>query len=365
MRRLKVVGLLDTSSQNPGDAYTHRVISLLEGLREDGHETSLLYLQDRGATRPSFRRSFNGRFFRDELLAADVIHAANCTPAAAAIRAVGGRVPVIFDVHGDVPAEARLFWEAHHSRSALIDMWTMPVADRVARRGAAALLVVSNPLRELYLKAGVPPERIFLVRNGVDLSLFSPTRVPTAKLPIIGYAGATQVWQGLPMLLDAFAGWHGGLKLRVIGFQPADAALKAQFASQLGDRADLHDAMPRENMIELLRECHALVIPRKSHPAVRVAMPTKFGEYAALGRPLLLTDVDEMASFVRQYECGWVADPTPAGLRSAFDRVVAAGDDCLAQMGANARRVAEEICNWDRIREDYRKAIEFAVGPFG
>ena len=52
-----------------------------------------------------------------------------------------------------------------------------------------------------------------------------------------------------------------------------------------------------------------LAIPRQAHPALRVALPTKFAEYLALGKPVIVSDVDETADLIRLHQCGLVAEP--------------------------------------------------------
>lgn len=355
---MKIVGLLDAVSQEPDNAYRHRVHKLLEGARARGHETSCLYLQDRGVKRPTFMRARNGKRFREELLQADVIHAANIVAAVAAGLAVGDRVPILFDVHGDVPAEARMRWTEQRSRTDLIDSLSLPYLDRKARKVATAFLVVSTPSLDDYMRFGVGRERLFLVRNGVDLEQFAASPVPTGTPIRLGYAGGMQVWQGLPLLLEGFAASAADALLRVIGFSPETEGLRNAFAGRLGGRAELFDAMPRAEMICSLRECQALVLTRPPHQAVRVAMPTKFGEFAALGRPVLVADVDETATFVREYGCGWVAEPTPEGVAAAIATVAQATPEELSAMGMNARHMAEGLFAWDLLCDQYCHALE-------
>jgi glycosyltransferase involved in cell wall biosynthesis len=40
-----------------------------------------------------------------------------------------------------------------------------------------------------------------------------------------------------------------------------------------------------------------------------MAFPTKFAEYVATGRPVIVTNVDETANFVQKFDCGFVCQP--------------------------------------------------------
>lgn len=355
---MKVVGLIDAHSSNPGDAYTHRVLMLLEACRLRGDEVSVLYLQDRGRRRPNFARMWNGPLFREELLRADVIHAANLIATVAAGLAVGNKTPILFDVHGDVPAEAKMLWSDRHTRTDLIDVLSLPWLNRSARRMASGFLVVSTPSQEDYLGYGITPDRIFLVRNGVDLEQFSPTPLPHGNPLMIGYAGSMWAWQGLPLLLSGFEASKTSARLRVIGFSKESRGLENAFRERLADRAELYDSMPRDQMIAMLRACDALALTRPPHQAVRVAMPTKFGEFAALGRPVLVNDVDETADFVRKFQCGWVAKPEPRSIAATIGALATTPPEALDEMGRNARRMAEELFSWDVLRSQYLSAVD-------
>ena len=73
-------------------------------------------------------------------------------------------------------------------------------------------------------------------------------------------------------------------------------------------------------MINLLE---SVAIEGRSGSAAEWLSATKFAEYAALGRPILVTDVDETANFVRNYRCGFVSDPHPANLAKTLSEASA------------------------------------------
>jgi len=81
--------------------------------------------------------------------------------------------------------------------------------------------------------------------------------------------------------------------------------------------------------------------------------PCKFSEYLALGRPIIVCDVDETARLVRQHHCGLVSEPSPAALAETIRAASNFTQVELNQMGQNARRLAEREFSWDDIGRKY------------
>src|SRR6185369_9658113 len=80
-------------------------------------------------------------------------------------------------------------------------------------RRVAALVVISQGLRDEAVRRHVAPERIFHVANGVDTAAFQPL-VPDADLlrthalaghVVLGYVGFFFADEGVDILLRAFA----------------------------------------------------------------------------------------------------------------------------------------------------------------
>jgi glycosyltransferase involved in cell wall biosynthesis len=113
-----------------------------------------------------------------------------------------------------------------------------------------------------------------------------------------------------------------------------------------------------------LRSVAVFIIPRISHPALRHAFPTKFAEYAAMGRPIMVNDVDETADFVRKYDCGFVSDPSPEAMARTMEEVAKISSETLAEMGNHARSMAEENFSWQKIGDEYATLVRDIVARF-
>ena len=200
----------------------------------------------------------------------------------------------------------------------------------------------------------IPVHRIGLVRNGVDLELFDrPPRNPTDGF-IVCYAGGFQSWQAIDNLVSAVELLpKDHVRLKIIGFTEHHADLKSSIAGRLGDRVELVNRVTQKELVSHLAAADVLISPRVRHRATEVMFPCKFAEYLALGKPVIVCNVDETARLVRQHHCGLVSEPGPAALAETIWAASNLTRAELNQMGQNARRLAERELSWDDIGRKY------------
>lgn len=345
------------------DAYNTRLAGLRKGLESLSVQTELLSLRTMRFSRPHLLFALNARTIARRAQGYDVIHAGDAgATVAAAAASLWHPHRVIFDVHGDELQEARVEWQAQPMpRRAYLVLQAM-LLTALARRLADVLLVVSEPFRHRYQEKGIPAERIVLVRNGVDTSVFKPAPSRNNGPVRVCYAGGFQAWQAIDVLVDAFTQTADDrLHFHLIGFSPQDRSLKANIAARLGNHATLEDWLPTHDLIERLGQADVLIIPRTEHPAMRGGCPSKFAEYLAMGKPLIVTEVDETAKFVQQYHCGLVCEPTADSLARSIRQVATRNEYERKVMGQNARQLAETVFDWHIIARHYLGALQEVV----
>jgi len=354
--------VLFLSNQPAGlvSAYTTRMEGLRRGLESLGIQSGWLSLRALRFSRPHLLFALNSRVIARHAQDYDVIHAGDAgATVAAAAASTGHRQLVIFDVHGDELQETQLEWRAQPTLRGLYLRLQARLLTAMASRLADKLLVVSEPFRQRYQEKGIPPDRIVLVRNGVDTSVFKPVASRDNGRLIVCYAGGFQAWQAIDVLLDALAQTADDrLRFHLIGFSPQDRSLKAKIAARLGSHANLEDWLPTEHLAERLGQADVLIIPRTQHPSMRGGCPSKFAEYLAMGKPLIVTSVDETAQFVRQYHCGVVCEPTAGGLARAIGQAATWSERERRVMGHNARQLAETVFDWRVIARDYLRVLQ-------
>jgi glycosyltransferase involved in cell wall biosynthesis len=320
-------------------------------------EAGFLYMGDQVRPEPALLSPLQFTCLLPRLQNYDVIHAGTAA-AAYPFSFFRERFParLVHDMHGhSSEMSLKLRHEEHKLKGSFRLLQALFIEEMTIHR-ADYHLVVSRPLLHRLLAHRVPVEKTLVLRNGVDVQLFRTGESPRGEVFTVCYAGDYQTWQGIDLLIEA-----GRLlpdrdvKFRFIGFRQTSNHLRwrEKIMRILGPRAELVDRVPQRELIGLMHSADLLVLPRPYHQATRVAMPTKFAEYIALGKPVLVTDVDETARFVREHRCGLVSPPTASGLAQAILKARDLGRDRLKLMGERARRLAESTFAWEVICQEY------------
>ena len=354
---MRVLFLSSEHRTNGHTAYGHRLARLMTALSQQGVETDFLSLRDHGVRRPILAQPLALPFIQRKLAAADFIHAGGNAGYTSGLLRSFTRASIVQDIHGDSLSEAKIKWS--NQRDARSAYWVLQatIADAITYRFGDRFAVVSRPLRaKLTQEHGIARDKIGIVRNGVDLATFKPRARPgrSGLGFVVAYAGGFQHWQGIENFVRAAELISdASIRFKIVGFGPGDAKLRNSFAERLGRRAELVDRVERDELVAQLSDAHALIIPRPDHAAVEAAFPTKFSEYIALGRPVIVSDVDETASLVRRHRCGLVAQPTPRSIADTIALASRLSPDELDAMSRNGRALAEREFSWPEIGRRY------------
>jgi len=354
---------LSAAESSDQSAYTHRVVQLAECLKRHSVACDLFHIPDHPPLDTETTASLFMPWRLRTLRSYDVIYCGAqeagqtlffCRPLL--------RMPVVLDVHGDVVAQSELAHEIESQGKNRSASLRVRMIHRMAMSCADHFLTVSTFQTDTFLREGIPAGKISLVRNGVDLESFQTVPFPARPRFTFGYMGDFQSWQGIDNLIRAFQLVNDPtLKLLLVGFRECDSDLKERFRSAFGARVELVDRTDRSTLVQLVRDVAILVIPRIDHQAIRHAFPTKFAEYAAMGRPIVVNSVDETTEFVKRYDCGFVSSPSPESMADTMLRAAATDVRTLAAMGRRARIMAEENFSWERIGEAYFQAVRALV----
>jgi len=223
----------------------------------------------------------------------------------------------------------------------LIPQYRLPRAMILwAARTAAAMITVSRSLKDGLARLGVPPERITVLRNGVDLDLFRPTerqatreRLGLRKTTLLS-VGHLIERKAHHLAVGALA-LLPGMELVVIGDGPELGALRvlAQRAG-VADRVRFLPAMRQEELRQYYGAADALILASSREGWANVLL-----ESMACGTPVIASNVGGAAELVTAPAAGVLFESrTPAGLAEAARKLFSAYPD----RGAT-RRHAEQF----------------------
>jgi glycosyltransferase involved in cell wall biosynthesis len=215
---------------------------------------------------------------------------------------------------------------------------------------ASVVLTVSSELKQLIASTGIPPERIEVVPNGVDTTLFQPDgtseRNGFGDRIVVGFVGSLKPWHGLDVLARAFTevAKDPHFHLFVLGTGP-EARLISSLAERHPGQVTLKAGVPHEDVPAHLRAMDITVAP---YPPLEpfYFSPLKVLEYMAAGRAIVASRKGQISELVRHGETGLLVDPGNASqLAQTIERL--GFDPALRErLGRQAREVALREHRW-------------------
>ena len=300
----------------------------------------------------------------------DILHAhspvLNAIPALRVGRELG--IPVVYEV--------RAFWEdaaVDHGSTAegSLRYRLTRRLETHALRQAAHVFTICEGLRGDIVARGIPPTKVTVIPNAVDIDKFEPSGTPDVALKaslglagatVLGFIGSFYAYEGLDLLLAALPSLlakRPDLRVLLVGGGPQDAALKAQ-AQQLGvaDKVVFTGRVPHAEVGRYYDLVDVLCYPRHRMRLTELVTPLKPLEAMAQGRLLVASDVGGHKELIRDGDTGMLFR---AGRADALAQAVLgllAQRERWPQLRANGRRFVETQRNWARSVALYRAPYE-------
>ena len=299
----------------------------------------------------------------------------NALPALRVGRELG--IPVVYEI--------RAFWEdaaVDHGTYAQ-DSWKYKLVrwmeGRVCRR-ADQVTVLCQGLKEDLIRRGIPAGKLTVVYNGIDPADFQ-RREPDAEYyqtwkvagkNVIGFIGSFYRYEGLDLLVDAFArlaASRSDVVLLLVGGGETETRLKAQIQRlKLEDKVILPGRLPHDRIPGVYALMDILVYPRYSMRLTELVTPLKPLEAMAMGKALVASDVGGHRELIHHGQTGLLF---PAGdmvaLAEMLDRLMN-DPEARKHMEEQESVWARREHSWDKTTaiyaEVYARALENrSAGP--
>lgn len=192
-------------------------------------------------------------------------------------------------------------------------------------RSAKLITVVTEGKRERLLERGIPAEKIYVISNGVDISLFDeeanrplPEKVEkllSTNAFVFTYAGVFNPAQGLDVILDAAArlkSMHPDLYARsiflMIGGGSRNNHLQKRVENEGLDRVHFVGIQPRSTVFGAISRSFANLVTLTKRPETHT-VPSKIYEALASGRPTLISSAGEPVEIIEKAHGGLASPP--------------------------------------------------------
>ena len=233
------------------------------------------------------------------------------------------RFKLIYDMHSSLPQQLTNF---EFTKSRLL-IGAFRWLEDTSLATADIVIAVCPDLRDYALKVGTAPAKVHLIENSIfeDVRVRVPSSAagngavqePVRFGPgqrVILYAGTFEVYQGVELLVEAFARVSRELpeaRLLLVGGSAAQVRKVEALVHfhGLGDRCVLTGHLPRRAAADYTRSADVLVSPRIHGTNT----PLKIYEHLASGRPMVATAIWSHTQVLDESVCRLV-EPDPASL---------------------------------------------------
>jgi colanic acid biosynthesis glycosyl transferase WcaI len=176
-------------------------------------------------------------------------------------------------------------------------IWLAQCFERLCLKRFDRIVTISHKMAERIKEKGVAQERLFVVRNWVDLERIKPAGISVSyrdelNLPrnafVVLYSGNLGPKQGLTVVVEAARRLRGiqNLLFVIAGDGPSKASLIAAAAGL--DNVRFVPFQPREKLGQFMSLCNLHVLPQLAM-AGDLVLPSKLGAMLASGRPIVVT----------------------------------------------------------------------------
>lgn len=264
-------------------------------------------------------------------------------------------VPWILETNG------LYFDEAKTERKSLVLTGAARRLEISAYRRCDALVCVSEALKELVVKeAGIGPEKILVVPNGVDTAFFDPAlHAPKREFAgfTVGFVGTLLAWQGVDRLLAAVSELNGvGLPIHVtiVG----DGAARGEW-ERLAQNLGIGEVVRftgRVSSDEVPGYISGFDAGFSGHKELKIGTmyhsPLKLYEYLSMGKPVIASAFDDAHRLLSGTNAGFLFAPGDLeGLKRALQEAYHARSS-FAQASPLIREEIVRHHSWEaRVRE--------------
>ncbi len=276
------------------------------------------------------------------------------------------RRPFVFEVR-DIWPEAAVALGVLKAGS--LPTWLLSRFADLCYRRAERVVVISPTMKAFLEENAAAAGKISVIPIGSDLDILYEskgvwrTRLNGADKCWIAYSGAHGLANELDRVLDAAALLRNrpDIEFLLVGDGRQKPRLMARAEREQLRNVRFLPPVSRQELGAILAEVDACILCLGVNRATAPALPNKFFEYLAAGKPILVNFPSDAASVVANARCGMsVAHSDPQALASAV--ACLAGDPGLvARMGQEARHLAASIFDRRSMAERFERLLLDAV----
>nr|WP_299386084.1 glycosyltransferase family 4 protein [Allomuricauda sp.] len=189
--------------------------------------------------------------------------------------------------------------------------------DRMYKSAWKIISVTDSFKKRLEEKHDIAPHKISVVKNGVNMDLFSPRKKDEELLHklglqgkcIVGYIGTHGMAHGLSFILDCASLTDNTIHFLFIGSGAEKEKLMA-YKDELGlTNVTMLESVPKNEVSRYISILDIALVNLRKSDTFKTVIPSKIFELAAMHKPILLGVQGEAKELVEEYNIGLPFEP--------------------------------------------------------
>ncbi len=276
------------------------------------------------------------------------------------------KIPVVFDMAENYPA----LWKEHVSRKGikffnviLKNHKLAEIMENYALKKADYIIVVVEESKTRILKKGIPGDKVSIVSNTPDLSIFdnkgcNKNNSIDDEFKLLYVGGVESPKRGVETVIRSIPLLHediDNLSFSIVGDGAYLGRIK-EFVKTLGIERNINfkGRISYDLMIEFIDRSDVCVVPHFATEHVNSTIPNKLFEYMARKKPVIVSDAAPLKRIVEENNSGVVF--RSGDERSFAEKVLELKSPAVRfQLGENGYRAVNEKYNWDRDSQNLRE----------
>jgi len=228
-----------------------------------------------------------------------------------------------------------------------------------AVRNASGIIVVSEPMKKFVSSTwNIPEERIEVIPSGFFASkVGNNTPVSPVDPNVISRIGSLFVHLDIDAIVALAQSLEAtGVNIHLVGGGVVEGELKSQIKRHNLNNVIVRGWVPHSEAIRMMRQSLLTFESIKDTMTTRLASPIKILNYAALGKPIALSDVSDLGEIFKRENAALVSDPSDIDQFVENVHLLLDNEQLRNQVGNNAIHLVHEY-SWERQGEKLVKLL--------
>jgi len=260
------------------------------------------------------------------------------------------RCPIILNVDD--------LWPEDPADLGLMKSKTMKKIGELIAKIAYTIANAITPISPGYTKVicgkyKIPPQKIHVIRGGVDLSKFNPCSTKAKKnITIVLYTGAFSIAYDFDQVLKAARILKNEKDIEIIlqgGGELLNHVKSKAKKLALTNVKIIDKILSREEVAKLIDKADILLLPLKDFGRPYLGISSKLYEYQAMGKPIICCAEGQPAEYIKETKSGIVVKP---GDHKALAKAILhlkENRELAEKLGKNGRKYVEDKLSIERI----------------